>query len=1108
MKRRLIACAFIAVLALSGPATVPVQAGTFIWSGITSTGWQGDVTPAFDGTEDFYLGKAINQKITLSGSPAMNSIYATSGDGYLIRSQCDNPLTLTINNGIFATAGAGGRLVFDSPITITGNSVTGNLAMDAGNSQIIVEGHIKDGSVPTNLTLATTSAGANGFFIFNNTGCGNDYTGDTTISSFNSATPVIVAFWNSTPFGSGTLYFDGGAALIAHGSGQTISNDIVINTTNNISLKSWDDTLKFTTCGNTITLNADATLVAQRAQQGYPDESNFGMYPLPGPMTRNPIVIAGDIGEGTSHSLTISGGGVMVLDGTNTYSFGTVVNGSLVFGNMSAIPASGSVTINASGYAGIADTTAGNFASFLSQVTDQAGMGAVGIDTFPGNPTSTLSDAIVLTGFAHPVRLGTATSAILTGNITPQGLATAPYLFGNGGGTLYVQSPLTGARSLTLNSSSTVPLTLYLQQAAGLFGGNTYSGVTTVNNGFLVFDGANSLVGGVNSLVANGAGSSYIGYTDAAGMPAVANFLTNFNHATTNGIIGFDAHSGSGTINISDPIDLSLFTNVSGVYLGTISGSGIDQTPGVILSGVITPTAGGVLRLTAANGGMLQINSSLGSGTQSPGVNSVSLGTSSPNDVYSNGTVFLNNANTYTGGTTINSTNGGLTVEVGTSSALGTGTLTLSNNVIAGLQASTYSINLPNPISLNPGSQLFITGSNDLQLSGAISGSGSITAVNPVEDPDLTLSGDNSGFSGDISLYNSYLYLDHNNAAGTGTIRFLNSSTGVEFTSNALNPVIYGLKDENHEGYLGLYYSNQLTINTSNSANDHDFGGSFDSDDDATASITVTSNSSNDPLYLHGHSTYFAGNFNIGTSNLDQTAVAIGTDDALGYGTVTLNTSLSGGFALNKGVTFTNPFVYNNGVLLGFGTFSPSAITENGMGTSVIKFDTGKGVVPGIFGLGNHNVPGTLTITSGVDFANGGAMLWSLQDANSTSGHSLLAVNGSDLNISATTGQFKIFLATLDGNGAPGIASLTGGFAYNIAIATTTGGSVLNFNAADFTIDTSMFQNTFIVSPFLTTDGTSIFVNFTAVPEPETYALMSLGLGAVLFPALRRRKRA
>jgi hypothetical protein len=319
----------------------------------------------------------------------------------------------------------------------------------------------------------------------------------------------------------------------------------------------------------------------------------------------------------------------------------------------------------------------------------------------------------------------------------------------------------------------------------------------------------------------------------------------------------------------------------------------------------------------------------------------------------------------------------------------------------------------------------------------------------------------------------------------------------VNIDSSVLAPVIYGLSGE--DGNINLSDGQALTIDISNASNAHEFGGNIGNEGPPNATLTVTSSTGGDALYLSGYNNYAGGTF-----ITNKGAVALGSSYSLGNGPVTLNTTLAGAIALNSGVTFNNDLIYSGGMLQGFGTFSPASV--NGTPGGPVVFDAGKGVVGGVFTLGPHSVPGTLTITTGVDLANGGKMVWLLQDADRTDGYSSLNVNGANLNISATTGQFKIFLASLDNNGAAGWANLTGGQAYTFTIATTSG-ALTGFDPTAFTIDTSLFQNTFIVSPFLTADANNLFLNFTAVPEPETYALMGLGLGAVLFPALRRRKR-
>jgi len=1108
MKRRLIACAFIAVLALSGPTTAPVLAGTFIWTGLgtdtditTAGNWQGGNPPLFDGTDNLILGKAINNSLYLSSDTLVNSLNLTSGDDYHFTSAT---VVLRISNnagyGIYgAVSGNNSRMVFDSSIDIAANG-GGTLRMDAGDNTLAFAGKIIDDPLGgiTTVILSNANGGTMGAFVFNDTCTGSSYTGDTFITGL-PGQPVTVAFWNDQPFGNGgTLYIQNAAQLIAHGT-REVDNDIQISTTDTISFKSWDATVCY---DGDLTLAANTTLAAQRSTQGVPSSDTSGVYPLPGPMTRYAIDFEGDIDQtGGPRTLTVNGQGVIVFEGTNSYTGGTVVgsggaNGSLVFGYASSVPVTGTVTANTNGYVGFADNTPGNFGTFLNGgAFNLAGStGAVGLDTLPRAGSTTIFDDPINLSLANVnLRLGSATSAILssTAVITPQGVT---YKFGNGGGTLYVQSNLTGVgRGVSMNNGSVVPLTLYLQ------GNNSYTGTTVVTNGFVIFDFDAALPAGT-TLTASTAGGSYIGYTDAASLSFAA-FSSQINTGAYNGIIGFDTHAGNSTAVISDNINLSSFN--TGVYLGT--------TTSAQLTGILSYASDHVLRLTAAQGGTLTVGDGTNPITDGLSPLSLSLGTTSPNDIYSSGTVSLPYANTYSGGTTINSTAGGLTLSVGDNGSLGSGALNLPQGVTAGLQASNYGVALPNPIVFAVGAtpaQLFITDYHGIELDGDISGPGSISVMDP-GSTSLALGGNNT-FTGDINLYNATLYLNNDNAAGLGTIRFLNDST---LNFNTLNPVIHGIQGA--DGTINMNDGLALTIDMSISTNDHEFGGFMGNESPPNASVTVTSTTGGDALYLYGNSNYSGGTF-IGTGNTDHAALALGadSDQVLGSGPVVLNTGMGGALALNVGVTFNSDLNYKNGVLQGFGNFQPASLTEGGMPVSVFTFDAGKGVVPGIYGLGNKSVTGKLTITSGVDFASGGAMLWSIQDGARTDGFSTLIVDGStggSFNVSANPGgQFNLFLASLDSTGAPGAASnLTFGSNNSFLLVHGINGATITWDSvqSDFNIDTSLFA-TPVSSVFLSQVGDDLFINFTAVPEPSTYALMGLGLGAVLFPALRRRKRA
>jgi hypothetical protein len=290
MNRRQFTPALLAILLLMGSTSAPLSAGTFIWTGLgsdqdvtTGGNWQGTNPPPFDGTDDLILGKAINNTLLLSGNTFVNSINLTGNDDYQFQGGTSVVLTINNNagNGIYNAAGGNfSQLAFDQNINIAG---TGTLKMDAGNGSIIISGAIIGSA---DLYLTNSSGGTMGAFIFNNTGTGNTYTGNTYIAGI-AGTPVVVAFWNSQPFGdsAGTLFVQNGAELIAHGS-QRVDNDIVFDTTlanDPIYLRSWDATFCF---DGDVTLANDTTLVAQRAQVNVPSIDNTGVYTMPGPQNR------------------------------------------------------------------------------------------------------------------------------------------------------------------------------------------------------------------------------------------------------------------------------------------------------------------------------------------------------------------------------------------------------------------------------------------------------------------------------------------------------------------------------------------------------------------------------------------------------------------------------------------------------------------------------------------------------------------------------------------------------------------------------------------------------------------------------------------------------
>ena len=1111
-------------LLLFGATLTPALAQSYIWTGV-GNGWQGQVAPPNDGTADLSFVNSLGRTIPVDTLTNVHSLTFSNDNDYVLTASA--PTTLTGIAGI-NTSGSyyGNRLKFDSPLTLQLPGVSSTWA--AGYYNFIVSGKVT-GTGP--LALSTNSDGnGSGSFVFNNSSAVNDYTGGTTIASLGPVSGSV-AFWNSTPFGTGAVNITNGAFFAAHNT-LTVANNFTVtsSSTNPWSMRTWDAPLTFS---GAITLASNAVIATRIAFTALPGPDNEGSYPIPGPVTRNPTIFTGNVGQASAGTtLTIGGPGIVILKpttGSNTYSGGTTVNGTVIFGNNNAIPTGpNNVLVNIQGYAGLGDTSSTNFANQLGHLDATSG-GALGVDTLPGNSTITYSDPINLSTFTNTnIRIGTATSAILNGVIAPQG---TNYQFGNGGGSLFVLSPLSGARAVSLNNNSFIPLKLYLQ------GSNTYTGGTTANNGFIIFDGASSVPAGANSLKAAttdtgtpslGVGGSYIGFTDvtAGGGPSVSGaalasgVFSQFDKTNTWGIVGLDTHTGNATIEVTN-LDLTGFND--GVFLGTATSAA--------LLGTITTTsvtnannAANTLRVTAGNGGTLTIDSQL------TGTMGLIVGSPSSTPALADGTVILANGtpNTYSGGTILN-TNNGITLTVGTGS-LGSGTLSIAPSTggvlsLAGLGALGPGVVIPNAINFqtpdylnNSPARLALVGTNDFTLSGNIT-SGPVVANNASPAGiflynsntllNVTLSGDNSGYKGDIEVVNDTLTFANNSsglnlAAGQGTLYFSSPQAKVVFSGPATTEYLYGIKGS--DGTLTLPGGSNLIIKTDNASSQNsnfEFGGIISG---AGASLTIDSaTSNNDLLYLYGHNTYSGGTMITG-----QAALGLGQNDSAGSGVITIN-AIQGGLALNNGVTLTNAINFTAGGLAGLGTFSPAGVNGDNSGSRTITFGTNQKVMPGLPD-DQHGTTGTLTIAINTAFANGGTFALKVQDPMTTEGHGLLAVGGSLDLTSLSTNGFMIELTSLDANGLKGgfASTINWGQSYIIPFVHANGGIVNSgsFNPANFTFDVSNFQGGVIpASAFsVTADSTQLYLNFTAVPEPSTYALMAVGLGVVALPILRRRR--
>ncbi len=1034
---------FSALCLFAGSVAAPAQTyvgwaglgGDALWS--TGANWAGGSPPANDGTITPQFGPAPRTTAFVDASWQVAGIRAD----YPVT----NDLTLRLDGGAGPlTLGAGGiqttqAATVTAPHPGTVNSATpGTLTLASSLPVVLGTNQTWSLATGTSVIVAGNVSGAGRLTVAG--------TGQVTLSGNNTHSGGMelaggaLALGSDTALGSGPLTVSGPARIFSTSTARTVTSPLLLNTAA-LLLEAYAGELRF---NGPVTLGASTTLTSTGAL----------------------TILSGDIGEsGGARGLTIAGTGGVVMTGNNTFSGGTQVTGSALFLRQAgSVPAAGNLSVDALGYVGAGFTT-GTASGFIARFSPAATAGTIGFDTDPVSLLpNVIAEPVDLTAFNVLARLGSATRATLapTATITPA--PAAGYRFGGGGGTLRVESKLTGAgTAVTADSSQGTELTVYLTYQDGLGGGNDYTGSTSATHSAIVF-GASSAPAGTYVLGAGG----YIGTQDATLAPGA--WISRFAAAGTTGVIGWDTANPASPHVVggpSAPIDLSRFTTPgTAIALGTASAA--------TLAGAITLPAGqNDYHFAGYKGGQLTVATPLsGSGTVHLGDALGVYPDVDRNDPTRLAAVALAAANTHSGGTTLHGGRLGLDH----ASALGTGPLTVRRNPVAATPRVETALTTT-PVFANAllvGSGFELGGANPFTWSGHVSDQAATGTLWKYGASNVTFSGNNSGFSGGFRVGEGSLTFASDTAAGTGELDF--GGTGpvtAAFTSAA--PSVGSLGSGTAAARLNLAGGTTLTINQTSSATFlgriEGLGGLVKS---GPARLTLTQTST------------FAGGTRVAAGRLGVAATG-----ALGIGAVTLD-------GPTADLNLSNAAIVTNTVAFGAGG---GAVSGSGTVVQPLNFGAGTAMDPG-------NPVGTLSFTTGLGWAGGGSYRFDVQQAGGApgSGWDQVQVTGL-LTFSATLGTpFTVFLRSLDGNGqAGGLGTFDPYAAYSWTLLSAT--AIVGYNPAAVTLDTAGFSSPVNGGTFsLVQSGNTLAVVFTPVPEPETWVLLGLGVGVTAWMRWRRRR--
>jgi fibronectin-binding autotransporter adhesin len=588
---------------------------------------------------------------------------------------------------------------------------------------------------------------------------------------------------------------------------------------------------------------------------------------------------------------------------------------------------------------------------------------------------------------------------------------------------------------------------------------STNAGITKAGLGTLIFNSSQSYTGGTTvngGTLQLGDGVSNIGAVAENITDNAAVAFANPSSQTFGNVIsgaGSVVVSGPGTLTLSGANSYSAGTTVSGgtLALGTsntlpttgaiaVNGGILDLQTNSQSAGAVTLSSGSIVSTgaTGSQGTLTGSSYAVNNGSGTAAISAILAGTGSALTKSGAGILVLSNANTYTGGTTIN----GGTVSISADNSLGNGNITLGNGTLQ--TTATFASASTKTITLTNGTSSFYDADGTNNTYGTISGTGGLTvedssmggggnlttnAVYTQSTGSLTI-GSNANFtlansgtstvttatiSGDLNLTNGATLSITGAVSGGGTIQTQGTApTSIDGKSTTASIASGTNILLNSTTNIDATTGNTLTINGSISGSG---GVNFETGAGTGGGLVVLANTSSYSGATLINNNPTGGIIRLGINNALPTATAL----TFGSATTAAGSLDLAGYSQQIGYLASNTTNSSPGSVTNTGG-STSTLTINGSATTAFA---------GVIGT-TSNVTGSNNNIALV-LASGNTGLLTLSGANTFTGGT--TVNGGSLvagvsNVATTSGAFgpSTVAVTLGaGSGSANASLLTGG---------------------------------------------------------------------------------